>query len=101
MKFILKHGKSERDMAALRQEIDILRGLSHEHIIKLLDFYETPQEFCLITEFAQGAHGLLSLQPPYPPSKLWDEQCGQHWDIAEHAHVSVYAFSYMRCACMV
>ena len=49
----------QRDMAALRQEIDILRGLSHEHIIKLLDFYETPQEFCLITEFAQGAHAAL------------------------------------------
>ena len=54
MKFILKHGKSERDISALRSEIEILRGLHHENIIELLDFFETAQEFCLITEFAQG-----------------------------------------------
>jgi fused-like protein len=57
MKFILKHGKSERDLAALRGEIEILRGLHHENIIALLDFFETRQEFCLVTEFAQGALG--------------------------------------------
>ncbi len=54
MKFILKHGKSERDIVSLRQEIEILRGLKHENIIELKDFYESPEEFCLITEFAQG-----------------------------------------------
>ena len=54
MKFILKHGKSERDIVSLRQEIEILRGLKHENIIELKDFYESAEEFCLITEFAQG-----------------------------------------------
>ena len=54
MKFILKHGKSERDIVSLRQEIEILRGLKHENIIELKDFYESADEFCLITEFAQG-----------------------------------------------
>lgn len=54
MKFILKHGKSEKDIQNLRQEIEILRKLKHENIIEMLDSFETPQEFCVVTEFAQG-----------------------------------------------
>nr|KAJ0199998.1 hypothetical protein LSAT_V11C600338920 [Lactuca sativa] len=54
MKFILKHGKSEKDIQNLRQEIEILRKLKHENIIQMLDSFETPQEFCVVTEFAQG-----------------------------------------------
>ena len=37
MKFILKHGKSQKDIVSLRQEIEILRGLCHENIIQMLD----------------------------------------------------------------
>ncbi len=54
MKFILKHGKSQKDIVSLRQEIEILRGLRHENIIQMLDSFETNEEFCVITEFAQG-----------------------------------------------
>lgn len=54
MKFILKHNKSEKDIVSLRQEIEILRGLRHENIIQMLDDFETPEEFCVVTEFAQG-----------------------------------------------
>ncbi|OMJ73953.1 hypothetical protein SteCoe_27264 [Stentor coeruleus] len=54
LKFITKRGKSEKDLNNLRQEIDILRGLHHENIILLLDSFETPHEFCVVTEFAQG-----------------------------------------------
>ncbi|KAK9099239.1 hypothetical protein Syun_026284 [Stephania yunnanensis] len=54
MKFILKHGKSDKDIQNLRQEIEILRKLKHENIIEMLDSFETPQEFCVVTEFAQG-----------------------------------------------
>lgn len=54
MKFILKHGKSDKDIQNLRQEIEILRKLKHENIIAMLDSFETPQEFCVVTEFAQG-----------------------------------------------
>ncbi|KAF3779946.1 Serine/threonine-protein kinase [Nymphaea thermarum] len=54
MKFILKHGKSEKDILNLRQEIEILRKLKHENIIEMLDAFESPQEFCVVTEFAQG-----------------------------------------------
>ncbi|CAI9787157.1 unnamed protein product [Fraxinus pennsylvanica] len=54
MKFIPKHGKSEKDILNLRQEIEILRKLKHENIIEMLDSFESPQEFCVVTEFAQG-----------------------------------------------
>ncbi|XP_073050015.1 serine/threonine-protein kinase TIO isoform X1 [Primulina eburnea] len=54
MKFIPKHGKTEKDILNLRQEIEILRKLKHENIIAMLDSFESPQEFCVVTEFAQG-----------------------------------------------
>ncbi|XP_047072325.1 serine/threonine-protein kinase TIO-like [Lolium rigidum] len=53
MKFILKHGKSDKDIHNLRQGIEILRKLKHENIIEMIDAFETPQEFCVVTENAQ------------------------------------------------
>lgn len=43
-----------QDIRSLRQEIEILRGLKHEHIIEMSDAFETKSEFCVVTEFAQG-----------------------------------------------
>lgn len=40
--------------------VQILRKLKHENIIAMLDSFESPQEFCVVTEFAQVI-GLLSL----------------------------------------
>lgn len=54
MKFITKHGKSEKDIKNLRQEIGILRKLNHENIVLMFDAFETEKEFCVITEYAQG-----------------------------------------------
>eukprot|EP00873_Tetraselmis_striata_P020056 jgi/Tetstr1/440320/TSEL_028657.t1 len=54
MKFIHKHGKSEKDLKNLRQEIEILRTLRHESIIQMLDAFETKTDFCVVMEFAQG-----------------------------------------------
>jgi len=54
IKFIVKHGKTEKDIHNLRQEIEILRSLEHPNIIQMLDSFETPSEFCVVTEFAQG-----------------------------------------------
>ncbi|KAL8460630.1 hypothetical protein ACS0TY_032223 [Phlomoides rotata] len=34
--------------------ISILRKLKHENIIAMLDSFESPQVFCVVTEFAQG-----------------------------------------------
>lgn len=33
--------------------LQILRKLKHENIIEMLDSFETPEEFCVVTEFAQ------------------------------------------------
>lgn len=61
MKFIMKHGKSEKDIKNLRQEIEILRELRHEHIIQMLDAFETKTDFCVVTGArlggATGWHG--------------------------------------------
>jgi serine/threonine protein kinase len=54
LKFISKHGKSEKDLNNLRQEIDILRTLNHENVIIMFDTFETDRDFCVVTEYAQG-----------------------------------------------
>ncbi|KAK1424797.1 hypothetical protein QVD17_20135 [Tagetes erecta] len=54
IKVILKHGKSEQEIKDLRQEIEILRKLKHENIVQMLDSFESSQEFCVVTELAQG-----------------------------------------------
>jgi fused-like protein len=53
LKFIRKVGKIEKEMKKLRLEIEILKGLKHENIILMLDFFETKTEFCVVTEYAQ------------------------------------------------
>lgn len=54
MKFIPKSNKSERELASLRQEIDIMRTLDHPNVIKMLDAFETERDFVVVMEFAQG-----------------------------------------------
>ncbi len=54
IKLIPKAGKKEREIQGLRQEIDILKTLRHKNIIQMLDAFETPSDFCVVTEFAQG-----------------------------------------------
>ena len=58
-----------QDIRSLRQEIEILRGLKHEHIIEMSDAFETKSEFCVVTEFAQGElfEVRRPLKPPPPP----------------------------------
>lgn len=54
VKLITKAGKNDKDVAGLRQEIDILRKLRHPNIIEMIDAFETKTDFCVVTEFAQG-----------------------------------------------
>ncbi|EFN52208.1 hypothetical protein CHLNCDRAFT_26970 [Chlorella variabilis] len=54
VKLITKHGKNDKDLRSLRQEIEILRKLQHPNIIAMLDAFETKNDFCVVTEFAQG-----------------------------------------------
>ena len=51
---IQKRGKSKQDIRALRQEIDILRSLTHQHIIRLFDAFETRKDFVVVMEYAQA-----------------------------------------------
>ena len=78
VKLITKHGKNDNDVRNLRQEIDILRKLRHPNIIEMLDAFETKTDFCVVTEFAQGAaEAFISFicppplpcmpEPPLPP----------------------------------
>jgi hypothetical protein len=48
MKFIVKQGKSDKDVRSLRQEIEILRGLRHENIVQMLDAFETRDHFVVV-----------------------------------------------------
>ena len=54
LKFIVKHGKTEKDIRNLRQEIEILRHLRHENIIQMLDTFETKSKFVVVMELAHG-----------------------------------------------
>ncbi len=59
MKFIVKAGKSEKDIKNLRQEIEILRQLKHENIIQMLDSFETKTDFVVVT----GEPGCTAAEP--------------------------------------
>ncbi|KAF4373462.1 hypothetical protein F8388_025156 [Cannabis sativa] len=49
----------------------ILRKSKHENIIELLDSFESPQEFCVVTEFAQVNYlRFLKMTSSFPKSKF-------------------------------
>lgn len=55
LKFIAKRGKTEKALVDLRQEIHILNSLTEcEYVIRMLDWFETKAEICVVTEYAQG-----------------------------------------------
>ena len=85
MKFIAKHGKTEKDIKSLRQEIEILRGLKHDNIIGMVDSFETKAEFCVVTEFAQGE--LFEI--------LEDDQCLPEEEVRAIARQLVKALHYL------
>lgn len=54
MKFIPKTGRSEKELANLRREIEIMRSLHHINIVEMVDSYETDKEVVAVTDFAEG-----------------------------------------------
>lgn len=55
LKFIAKKGKTPSALSDLRQEIHILNSLTEcEYVIRMLDWFETKSEICVVTEYAQG-----------------------------------------------
>lgn len=44
MKFIPKVGRSRQELRSLRREMEVMRGLRHPNIVRMLDSFETEQE---------------------------------------------------------
>eukprot|EP01084_Bolivina_argentea_P311763 539683_1 len=53
LKCIKKDGKSEIEIDKLMEEIMILQSLSHKNIIKIIEWFVTESEICVVTEFAE------------------------------------------------
>eukprot|EP01083_Nonionella_stella_P128444 389241_1 len=53
LKCIKKDGKSEIEIDKLMEEIMILQSLSHKNIIKIMEWFVTESEICVVTEFAE------------------------------------------------
>uniref|UniRef100_A0A1I8IE21 non-specific serine/threonine protein kinase n=1 Tax=Macrostomum lignano TaxID=282301 RepID=A0A1I8IE21_9PLAT len=54
LKFIPKAPKSARELRNLKKEIDIMQGLKHQNIVRMLDTFETEKEVVAVTEYAHG-----------------------------------------------
>ena len=54
VKIIKKKDLSEEDLASLREEINILGGIQHDHVIKLYETYDEGQELYMVTELVEG-----------------------------------------------
>ena len=52
MKIIKKTNKNEKD-DVIMNEINILRKMDHPNIVKIHDFYMTPTEYTLVTEYCE------------------------------------------------
>jgi len=55
LKCIQKAGKSEAEIEKLMQEIVILQSLSHQNIIRIVEWFDNDKdnEICVVTEFAE------------------------------------------------
>eukprot|EP00127_Corallochytrium_limacisporum_P003707 Clim_evm39s152 gene=Clim_evmTU39s152 len=54
IKTIEKEGKGEKDISALRREIEIMEVLRHPNILPLRDHFETQNMICVVTEYKVG-----------------------------------------------
>lgn len=54
LKFIIKKGKTDKELLDLKTEMNILSKLKHINIITMLDWFETQREICMVTEYACG-----------------------------------------------
>lgn len=54
VKVLSKRKMSDTDLAALRQEIEILKQVDHPNIVKLIDIFEDERHVCLVMERLLG-----------------------------------------------
>ena len=50
----LGHGRMSAEDNKVMNEVSILQSLSHNHVVKLYDFFEEATRFCLVMEFLGG-----------------------------------------------
>jgi len=62
VKIINKKNLSKQDLANVYQEVNILKSLNHDNIIKILDFYEDNKFFYIVLEHAEGGTLFTSIQ---------------------------------------
>ena len=53
MKVIKKDKENELDGQEIRNEIDILKQLSHSNIVKIYEFFISENHYYIITEFCR------------------------------------------------
>ena len=70
IKCIAKAGKSPEEAADIQNEIEILKCLDHPNIVKLLNDFETPEDYCLVTELATGQHHAITMDWKMPRIKI-------------------------------
>jgi len=54
IKIVTKAKLSKEDEVALKDEIDVLKDMTHKHIIRLYDVFEEPQHYFMVTEKMMG-----------------------------------------------
>lgn len=54
LKFMSKLNRHEHELTNIRREIEVMHTLDHPNIIRMLDWHETEDGFCVVTELAEG-----------------------------------------------
>lgn len=54
MKIINKTGRKRVEIETYREEMRLLQQLSHPHIIRLIEYFETPTDIYIVLEYCQG-----------------------------------------------
>ncbi|XP_078508805.1 serine/threonine-protein kinase 36 isoform X2 [Lissotriton helveticus] len=76
LKFIPKVGRLEKELKNLVREIDIMRGLRHPNIIRMLDSFETDKEVVVVTDYAEGElFQILEDDGSLPEEQVQDIAC--------------------------
>ena len=67
MKKIIKNKGSKNDSEReILNEINILKKMDHQNIVKIFEFYNTPEGYYLITEFCQDGELFNEIQDNAP-----------------------------------
>ncbi|XP_071093089.1 serine/threonine-protein kinase 36-like [Haliotis cracherodii] len=76
MKYMSKFHKTKKELDGLRNEITIMQGLAHPHIIQLLDSFETKDDIVVVIELATGElFSVLIDEGGFAEDKVRDISC--------------------------